>query len=57
MDFPQGFTSLLDAAKGDQRPAASFIGRHACGDVLLNFFFQVESEFVIGVIFLAGLDG
>ena len=57
MDFPQGLTSLLDASKGDQRPAASFIGGHACGDILLDFLLQVEPEFVVGVVFVAAYAG
>ena len=53
MDFPQGFAGLLDAPKGDQRLAAGFIGRHACGDILLNLLLQMETEFFIRVVFLA----
>src|SRR5579864_3917440 len=52
VDFPQGFTSLLDASKGDQRPAASFLGRHACGHVQFDLALQMETQFVIYVGFL-----
>src|SRR4051812_37174841 len=37
MDFPQGFTSLLDAPEGDERLAARFFPGHACADILLDF--------------------
>jgi hypothetical protein len=53
MHFPQSLARLLDAPEGDQRLAAAFFGGHARGDILLNFLFQMEAEFVICVIVAA----
>jgi len=41
------FFAFFEAAHFEQRCAASFLRRHACGNVVLGFLFEVIAELLV----------